>query len=71
MTNNAFKFVSGIEGMDRFGTGPVRSGYFCLSSTEIQSDLDNMVGSGFKNQWDYQVGSLKISGNYQETLKAA
>lgn len=53
-TNNAYKFMSGIEGMDRFGTGPVRSSYFMLSSTELQSDFDAMVGSGFKNQWDYK-----------------
>lgn len=73
-TNNAYKFMSGIEGMDRFGTGPVRSAYFMLSSTELQSDMDALVGvvGGFKNQWDYfELGSLKISGNYQEHLKAA
>jgi hypothetical protein len=46
--------MSGIEGMDRFGTGPVRSSYFMLSSTELQTDFDNLVGSGFKNQWDYK-----------------
>ena len=28
-TNNAYKFMSGIEGMDRFGTGPVRSAISC------------------------------------------
>jgi len=25
-TNNAYKFMSGIEGMDRFGTGPRKYG---------------------------------------------
>jgi len=64
--------MSGIEGMDRFGTGPVRSAYFMLSSTELQSDFDSLVGSGFLSQWNYQeLGSFKISGNYQEHLKAA
>lgn len=52
-TNNAFKFVTGIRGEDRFGTGPVRSSYLMLSSTELQTDFDGLVGSGFKNQWDY------------------
>jgi hypothetical protein len=53
-TNNAYKFMSGIEGMDRFGTGPVRSAYFMLSSTELQSDFDSLVGSGFLSQWNYK-----------------
>jgi hypothetical protein len=64
--------MSGIEGMDRFGTGPVRSAYFMLSSTELQSDFDGLTGSGFLNQWNYLFeGSSKIFGNYQEHLKAA
>jgi hypothetical protein len=53
-TNNAYKFMSGIEGMDRFGTGPVRSAYFMLSSTELQSDFDALTGSGFLSQWNYK-----------------
>lgn len=52
-TNNSYKFVSGQRGEDRFGTGPVRSAYFMLSSTELQPDFDGLVGSGFKSQWDY------------------
>ena len=71
-TNNAYKFMSGIEGMDRFGTGPVRSAYFMLASTELQTDFDGLTGTGFLNQWNYfELGSSKISGNYQEHLKAA
>lgn len=52
-TNNAYKFMSGILGEDRFGSGPVRSSYFMLSSTELQPDFDNMVGSGFISVWNY------------------
>lgn len=52
-TNNAYKFVSGQRGEDRFGTGPQRSAYFMLSSTELQPDFDGLLGSGFKSQWDY------------------
>jgi hypothetical protein len=71
-TNNAYKFMSGIEGMDRFGTGPIRSSYFMLSSTELQTDFDGLVGQGVLNNWNYQqLGSFKISGNYQEHLQAA
>lgn len=54
-TNNAYKFMSGIEGMDRFGTGPIRSSYFCLSSTELQTDFDSLVGQGVINNWNYKV----------------
>ena len=63
-TNNAYKFVSGIEGMDRFGTGPVRSAYVMLASTELQTDLDGLVGSGFKNQWDYPSNASALIPEY-------
>jgi len=52
-TNNAFKFLSGIEGDLKFGTSPVRSAYFMLSSTMIQSDLDRLQGQGFNSSWNY------------------
>ena len=62
-SNNAYKFLSGIEGEDKFGTGPVRSAYFMLSSTQLQADFDALVGSGFLNQWNYPriVGVVKSS----------
>jgi N4-gp56 family major capsid protein len=63
-TNNAYKFMSGIEGMDRFGTGPVRSAYFMLSSTELQSDLDLLVGEGFLSQWNYPNNSSALPSEY-------
>ena len=63
-SNNAYKFVSGIEGMDRYGTSPVRSGYFMLSSTELQTDFDGLVGSGFKNQWDYPSNNTALQSEY-------
>jgi N4-gp56 family major capsid protein len=63
-TNNAFKFMSGIEGEDKFGTGPVRSAYFMLSSTELQPDFDAMVGFGFKSSWDYPSTSSALPQEY-------
>lgn len=63
-TNNAYKYMSGIEGMDRFGTGPVRSAYFMLSSTELQTDFDGLVGQGFKNQWDYATNASALPSEY-------
>ena len=36
-------------------TGPVRSAYFMLSSTELQPDFDALTGSGFLSQWNYKM----------------
>jgi hypothetical protein len=71
-TNNAYKFMSGIEGENRFGTGPVRSSYFMISSTELQPDFDSLTGSGFLSQWNYPkfVGVLKSSLMDLKTLAA-
>jgi N4-gp56 family major capsid protein len=63
-TNNAYKFMSGIEGMDRFGTGPVRSAYFMLSSTELQTDFDGLTGAGFKSQWEYPTNASALPSEY-------
>lgn len=63
-TNNAFKFMSGIEGENKFGTGPVRSAYFMLSSTELQSDMDNLVGAGFINQWNYPNNTTALPSEF-------
>lgn len=56
--------MSGIEGMDRFGTGPVRSAYFMLSSTELQSDFDGLTGSGFLSQWNYPTNASALPSEY-------
>jgi N4-gp56 family major capsid protein len=63
-TNNSYKFMSGIEGMDRFGTGPVRSAYFMLSSTELQTDFDGLTGSGFLSQWSYPTNASALPSEY-------
>ena len=52
-TNNAYKFMSGIEGENKFGTGPIRPSYFMLSSTELQTDFDGLTGSGFLSATNY------------------
>lgn len=63
-TNNAYKFMSGIEGDLKFGSGPVRSSYFMLASTELQTDFDGLVGSGFLNQWNYPNNSSALPSEY-------
>jgi len=63
-TNNAYKFMSGIEGDLKFGTGPVRSAYFMLSSTELQSDFDSLVDEGFLSQWNYPTNTSALPSEY-------
>ena len=45
-------------------TGPVRSAFFMLSSTELQTDFDGLVGQGFKSQWDYPSNSSALPSEY-------
>lgn len=45
-------------------TGPVRSSYFMLSSTELQTDFDGLLGQGFKNQWDYSNNTSALPSEY-------
>lgn len=63
-TNNAMKFMSGMEGDLKFGTGPVRSAYFMLSSTELQPDFDALTGSGFLSQWNYPTPKDALPSEY-------
>ena len=63
-TNNAYKFMTGIEGMDRFGTGPIRSSYFMLSSTELQTDFDGLVGQGVFNNWNYPTNASALPSEW-------
>lgn len=66
-TNNAYKFMSGIEGDLKFGTGPVRSAYFMLSSTELQTDFDSLTSVGsltFLSQWNYPNNSSAMPSEY-------
>jgi N4-gp56 family major capsid protein len=49
--NNAYSFLSGIEGEDKFGTAPVRDAYFGLGHTDLIGQLDNVAG--FIQKWNY------------------
>jgi N4-gp56 family major capsid protein len=50
-TNNAYSFVTGIQGENRFGSSPVRDAYFALGSTALIGQLDNC--GGFVQKWNY------------------
>ena len=45
-------------------TGPVRSAYFMLSSTELQTDMDALTGSGFISQWNYPTNSSCLPSEF-------
>lgn len=45
-------------------TGPVRSAYFMLSSTELQPDFDGLTGSGFLSSWNYPNNSSALPAEY-------
>jgi len=58
--NNAYSFLTGVEGENRFGTAPVRDAYFGLGHTNLIGQLDNV--NGFTQKWNYP--------NQQSTLDA-
>ena len=45
-------------------TGPVRSAYFMLSSTELQTDFDGLTGSGFLSVWNYSTNTSALPSEY-------
>ena len=58
--NNAYSFLSGVEGENKFGTAPVRDAYFALGHTDLIGQVDNC--QGFIQKWNYP--------NQQSTLDA-
>lgn len=42
LRNKAMKFTSGIEGEDRFGTGPIAASYLGLGHTDLLNSLTNI-----------------------------
>jgi N4-gp56 family major capsid protein len=65
-TANAFKFLSGKQGEDRFGTAPIRSAYFLLCSTIIQPTFDAM--DKFTSSWNYPNQNDVIYSEYGAVL---
>lgn len=53
-----------VKSNSHSGTGPVRSAYFMLSSTELQSDFDGLTGSGFLSQWNYPTNASALPSEY-------
>lgn len=63
LNRNSAKYVSkGIEGADRYGTGPVRDAFFALMSTEIINDLEDC--SQYKAKWDYSYPEKALDSEW-------
>lgn len=45
-------------------TGPIRSSYFMLSSTELQTDFDGLVGQGVLNNWNYPSNASALTSEW-------
>ena len=65
-TANAFKFLSGQIGEDRFGSSPIRSAYFLLCSTELQPAFDGL--DKFTSSWNYPNQNDVIYSEYGAVL---
>ena len=65
-TANAFKFLSGKQGEDRFGTAPIRAAYFFLTSTEMQPTFDAM--DKFISSWNYPNQNDVLVSEYGSVL---
>ena len=65
-TANAFKFLSGKIGEDRFGSSPIRSAYFLLTSTILQPTFDAM--DKFTSSWNYPNQNDTIESEYGAVL---
>ncbi len=55
---NAYMFLSGIEGKDKFGTAPVRNAYFGLSHTDLTSVLSDIASFVHQSQYPSQQNVL-------------
>lgn len=65
-TANAFKFLTGKLGEDRFGSSPIRAAYMLLCSTELQPTFDSL--DKFTNSWNYPNQNDVIYSEYGAVL---
>jgi N4-gp56 family major capsid protein len=60
--NNAYSFITGVEGENKFGTAPVRDAYFGLGHTDLIGQLD--VVQGFIQKWNYPNQSSTLDSEW-------
>ena len=65
-TANAFKFLSGKIGEDRYGSSPIRSAYFLFCSTLLEPAFDGL--DKFTSSWNYPNQNDVIYSEYGAVL---
>jgi N4-gp56 family major capsid protein len=66
--NNAYSFLSGVEGDLKFGTAPVRDAYFALGHTDMIGQLDNV--NGFIQKWNYPMQESTLDAEWGSVANA-
>jgi N4-gp56 family major capsid protein len=62
MNNNTYSIMDNIEGANKYGTAPIRKAYFCLCSTELVGNLDQVFG--FKAVAEYPSPNNILDSEY-------
>jgi N4-gp56 family major capsid protein len=57
--NNAYMITDVIGGEDKFGTAPVRGGYFAMGNTDLISNLNNVDGFTQVAQYPSNMKALR------------
>lgn len=57
--NDAYTILDNIEGMDKFGTSPIRDAYFAMCHTDLTKDMDSVAGFVNKNQYPSPMNALR------------
>lgn len=65
-TANAFKFVQGKIGEDRFGSSPIRSGWILFVNTLLEPTFDAM--DNFTSSWNYPNNNDAVYSEYGSVL---
>lgn len=61
-SNNAYEFMDGIIGENRFGTSPTRDSYIAFGSTQLQGQFENIPQFTYK--WNYPSVSSTLPSEY-------
>jgi len=56
---DAMSIADMVEGDDKFGTAPIRDGYFAMASTNLIGDLEDVTGFISKSQYPDQSSTLR------------
>lgn len=69
LNNDAKSLMHNIEGMDKFGTAPVRNSFFALAHSDLSSDLDNLADFTHVSQYPSQANLLESEWGASKNLR--